>query len=184
MGTDRIANFWDLEESPTLRLVGAYLDGVADAMAGLVQQPGAGAASPPLPSGLVEKAVDGAAASTPESTLEGAPGAPSSRHITLRFGEIALPVEASPWPRSAGDHLEPVRGGSRLLDLEHPSSRATYTTGGPWRETLPYSAPSLTVSPTGAVSIPSLWPEQERISGVRLQLPGLSPAWYALTGTD
>src|SRR5208283_4327866 len=111
-----ITNLWDLEESPTLRLVGAYLDGVADAMAGLVQQQPSTPAAPPLPqSQTVEIRVE-----TMESAVESTPTESSTRHITLRFGEVALPVEAAAWPRSAGDHLEPLRGGCRLLDLEHP----------------------------------------------------------------
>src|ERR1700758_2346689 len=75
------AEAWDEEESVTLKLVGAYLDGVADTLAGL-EKPGP--------------------ASVHLSTI-GTPWSPP--RATIRLGELAFPATAVVWPQAGGNGL-------------------------------------------------------------------------------
>jgi hypothetical protein len=155
---------WNEEESPTLREVGAFLEGIAQA-------------APPTGHECVTVLVEDA---------QSPPRMPP-RRLTLRIGERPLPFEhALVWPSAPRAHVETHRGGARLLDLEATQGIASGSHALPRRDTLPYTATALSVCPAHASWRPEESSfeidENERASGVRLRVVTLPPAWYDLTG--
>jgi hypothetical protein len=106
---------------------------------------------------------------------------PSQTRVTLRFGELTFD-RASLWPQVAvGSSPEPTRGGARTLDFGFDPARACSLAPSLRRYTLPYDAPSVSLTP----SLSSLPPWfEERQSEVRLRAGHLPLEWYELTGTE
>jgi hypothetical protein len=151
------------KEPTTFREVIAYLNGVADTVAAHFDR-----ARP------VSLAPAGSTATrSSESDASGT-------RITLRFGEVPF-AGASVWPHVVvGSSWEPTRGGARTVDLgECDPSQAHDSAHALRRYTLPYDAPSVSISPI--TSAPPAWAD-ERSSQVRLRAGALPPEWYELTG--
>jgi len=200
---------FDPEEPPTFREVMAYLDGVADAMT--ATKHGA------RPVALAPCSTPSATTPTPYPVAPGSavasgtgraceePGAPASSNrsgrLTLRYGEHGIALEyLSLFPHPAPATTSVTRGGARLLDLGGGDGASSPGSGLSQRDTLPYSAVTLSLAPTTIA--PAVWAEapirlasstpptrarvleEERTSNVYLRCARLSSEWYDLTGTD
>ncbi len=166
----------------------AYLHGVADAMSNGIE--------PRIPTSLVPGIATSTALSRhlplslspSRGPVSLAPLIEPSVRITLPFGE--LPIQrASAWPDVVvGSASEPTRGGAGVLDWSTaPPSSPAVPARGPFLNTLPYEAPSLSPAPSSSLRVLSVPPDAGwlgmRSSEVRLRAGHLSPEWYELTDT-
>jgi hypothetical protein len=155
MGDNHAAERWDDEESVTLKLVGAYLDGVADALARVAADRPTEVHGPVGPP----------------------PGAWVHRRATIPIGELAFPCSAVVWPRATrSGPAAPVPGGYDPPIVDSTPFRETLF----YAAQLVTVSPPATVATRSSWPAES----HERQSGVSLRLSGLDSDWYDLVGIN